>query len=331
MAVGWLPCLLLAAAPLTCSTQMSGPVFFGKYVGYPNDNQTASSTAQRDAGRRVPDSRSMRSGDIVVAEGSVASKMGRQWISANFTNYGMSPVRFSYMLDEYVAKTFQERIVALEKGDFIAYPDVLNPREEKPVTLLIPEGTSIDDITHIVAKIHNGSIIGSIIMSMERIGPVVARTDTVVVKPVAPPEETPQALPAAVSESPVPVVSRPAGAPAGVSALPLGTVPVEVEFRQDLGSALNVRLQWNTSGQAVTLAKGDRQMYYVAPGEHELHLVSRLPSLTETRVHLPITVEPKRRVRVVVSGEAHLDGVELRVQIWRDATPVFDRRFGPPD
>jgi len=128
----------------------------------------------------------------------------------------------------------------------------------------------------------------------------------------------------------VPVVPEPSGAPAKVvEAPPTGTVPVVVEFQQELGSALKVDIQWD-AGAVVTLAHGDHRMFYVVPGQHELSVTSRMPSSDEvTGGRVPVGVSADRPLRVTIDGRARFAGVELRLRLFSGTAVVGDHAFAP--
>ena len=127
----------------------------------------------------------------------------------------------------------------------------------------------------------------------------------------------------------MPAVLEPVGPVAPRSEAPTGTVPVVVEFRQAFGSTLRAEVYWNESKEHVTLATGDQQLFYVVPGQHEFHAVSRLPFIIETHARVPVVVTATAPIRIELAADARLTGVELRVKVFSGDRRVVDQLFSP--
>ena len=105
-------------------------------------------------------------------------------------------------------------------------------------------------------------------------------------------------------------------------------VPVEVEFQQVLGSSLTADVYWD-DGEVVTLGHGDRQLFYVAPGPHAVHVASRVASMERTAGQVSVVVGVDRPTRIVLEAQARFSGVDVRILVWQGERVVVDRVFTP--
>ena len=331
----------LIAVSAGCAAPSSYPAFFGRYIEPIADADGAAIMArgQTHPGIRQPgmmDSDGTpqhflvnQGGDAMTAQGSITGGLGKEWISLSVSNHGNTPVRLSYVVDEYIAKTSTNRTLVLEKGDFLNYPNLLNPGDEKTVTLLLPKDVAAHDITQLIAKINTGrTVIVLRSLGPQPTFPALSNPGPLVVAAASGMERGASGTSAALPQR-VPVVSEPPIAPAPTPALPTGTVSVEVEFRQDLGSSLKAEVRWDQSDQAFSLAHGERQLFYVVPGLHELSIVSRLPAIRETQGRVPVLVGFDQPTHITLDAQARLSGVEVRVRVWRGGQAVLDQTLVP--
>lgn len=269
-------------------------------------------------------------GDVITAEGAVNSGLGARTIAMSFANHGGQPLQFSYVVDQYIAKTFNGRTIALEKADFLTYPHSVPPGDEQTVQLRLPRDLPVADIAQLVATVNNGRTV-------------------VVLRPLNPTTrliglDQPRVVGRAVGQASGsgsvarhasaafprgPLVPDAPEVPHAVPLPPIGTVPVEVEFQQALGSSLAAEVQWDALADAVTLGHGERQLFYVVPGPHELQVRSRMPGVAETSGRVPIIVSAERPIRITVEADARLTGVGLTVRVWKGADVVTTKTFGP--
>ena len=316
---------LLVVVPLGCATTGHQQLFFGHQL------QLGGAGGQNEP--------------AVVVQGT-ASKwpFKGHTISLNFVNHGSVPVRFGYLIDEYVARTLDGRAIVLRK-DFYAYPHLLNPGSEQSVTLFVPKELPIDEVTHIVATINNGRTV--VMLSTSRKFFV---------------DRARQAMPPRKSELPIvtehitigsrphtpaaplrtPVEARlPGGTAAAAPIIPppsspllnpglTQTVPVVVEFRQEAGTAIKAaELRWNTEFQVTRLSRGNQRTFYLTPGQHDLNFVCRMLPLPPTEGRVPVTVAAGLPVRVALDAKAHMDGAGVRARVWEDTRIVWDHQFTP--
>lgn len=273
-------------------------------------------------------------GDAITAQGSIIGGLGRQWISVSFANHGSRPLELSYVVDDYIAKLADGRTLMLEKDDFFAYPDALNPSDERSVRLQLPKDVRAHEIVQLIAKINNGRTvillqpIGPIAQAMAASSgpvPVIASQAASVASYER--TQTPSTTALRIPLAPAPIIPEPPQPPAEGTQSPVGTVPVTVEFEQEMGMSLAAEYRWNDAAQRYRLGHGERQLFYVVPGRHELHVVSRLPGIKETRADLAVLVDAAQPTRVTVTAHARLTGVTLRVRVWRGIQVVSDETF----
>ncbi len=232
----------------------------------------------------------------LVAQASVYSDMHGRVFKLLLSNRGERPVRLSHVSDHYVAKTRAGRTVPLEAQRFLDYPLLLRPGEEATVLLRPPTDVSVDEVTHIIGTLDD--------------------------------DHTIVALQASTLRAQVPVDMP----PTGPGTIPLtATVPMTVEFDQTLGTLLTLELQWDDSGEVITLPNAAQRTFELVAGQHELHLVSRMPQIGETHARVPIAVGIAQPMRVTIDARPHLTGVQLRVQVWVGNDVVSDWLFGPSD
>ena len=314
----------LCAFAVGCASTISEQTFFGRSLEQPKlERPAVSSTA---ANSKHPTLLPAQGGDALIGQGAVIYHPDGPRISLRFANHGSRPVRFSYVTDEYLAKTAQGRTEILEKGDFLTYPDVLKPGDEQPVTLQVPKTFPVTDITSVMARIDNGHTI----LSLRSIVPH---------PPAAWP---PAALPSGGAGYPVvssnasnvipveraPIIPEGPREPEAVTA-PAGTVPVEIEFTQQLGQALSVEVQWDGAGERLTLRSQDRQVFYVVPGHHELRCLCRMSGVADTTALIPLDVSVEQPLRVALSVQARLNGAELTARAWKGPRLLIERTFAP--
>ncbi len=315
----WVGCALLAATGCA-AWQRADQEFFGRSVV---------ATGHVPVDGRGPLTLSAQGGGVITAQGATHPFFDRQRLTLRLANHGVETVPMSYVVDEYIATTFGKRTLTLEKDDFFTYPNILKPGDEREVTLLLPEDTPAREIAQILVTINNG-------------------TTTIPLKPILPRfaattppqgklwESIAQPRPSGVwpplgSTAHALFVPEPTDATASMTEPPLGTIPVMVEFQQELGSMLKVHMRWDDAGAVTTLAHNDHRIFYVVPGQHVLYLASHLSSLDEggTMESLPVRVGAEYPLRIRVDGRARFTGVELRARIWYGDTLVFDQALGP--
>lgn len=121
----------------------------------------------------------------------------------------------------------------------------------------------------------------------------------------------------------------------GETGIPRGGPPqdmglVMVEYRQDFGSSLRVDVRWEEMDEPVTLVNGTRQPFYLSPGRHTLYLACRMPIISKTVGHVPVTVKLGKRLRIGITAHPRLSGADLKVRVWdHHGRLVFERMFGP--
>ena len=306
----WFFRCLVPALVVGCASARTYPAFFGRRVE-----------------PLTQDERANQGGDAITAEGSVASWIGPVQMSLRLSNHGISPMRLSYVMDEYVAKTYNGRTVALEKTDFLNYPDVLKPGDEAVIPLQLPKDYAIPDIAQLVVMLHDrGSsvVLRPLNPTAPLPDPIGARLDAT----APPPSSAAQSDPTADWSRRVPIVPESAGL-SSPGAPPIGTVPVEVEFRQRLGASLSAEVQWDASPEPLSLSHGDRQLFYVVPGPHELQVTSRISGVQQTSGRVSIVVSTDRPTRVALEARARFTGVELHVQVFHGTRIVSEQTFTP--
>ncbi len=269
-----------------------------------------------------------QSGEEIDVQGWVASHLHGRSLSLTFSNQSAAAIPMSAVVDEYTAKTADGRVVELHDVDFLAYPNRLLPGDERTVTIDLPKGLAAQEIIQVTAKLNQGRVvvvlkaIGPREPPAWRVGPstgIVISEQAKVVR-----MDPSHALPVSA-----PAVLEPVGPVAPRSEAPTGTVPVVVEFRQALGTTLRAEVFWNESKEHVTLASGDQQLFYVVPGQHEFHAISRLPFIIETRARVPVVVTATAPIRIELTADARLTGVELRVRLFSGDRRVVDQLFSP--
>ena len=304
-------------------THVREEAFFGRYLE-PPPATPPSSKQPPGAGLVAPN----QGGDAVLAQGSVISDVHGERIRLRFTNHSRQSLRFSYVEDQYLAKSARGRALALDKDEFLTYPDVVKPGEEHSVTLLLPKELPASDIVQLLVSINHGKTI----IAVKPVGPEILVAGPGGVIRVVPAAASANSFPSVAAAEPagrVPVIPEPVEIEPLSPGPPQGAMPVVVEFQQVLGSALTLETRWDASKDMVRLASGDRQMFYVMPGQHELTLSSRIASIGETAARVPVVVGPDTPLRVVVEAEARLRGIELRVRVFRGDRMVFERKFIP--
>ncbi len=268
-----------------------------------------------------------QSEEEISVQGWVVSHTGQRSLTLTFSNQSSKNIPMSAVVDEYSARTSDGRNVPLTVGDFLNYPSVLSPGDERTVGLNLPEDVPVDKITQIIAKLNQGQVI----VALSAIGPKeppawrVGPTTGIVVSKQA---ESLRMEPAASVRSPVSVL-KPVGPVAPRSEAPVGTVPVLVEFHQDLGSTLRARIYWNEPKETVTLAAGEQQVFYVIPGQHELNVLCQVPFIAETHARVPVIVNAAETIHVDLNAQAKLTGASLRVKVWQGNRLVIDQAFDP--
>lgn len=242
----------------------------------------------------------------------------------------------SAVVDEYTAKTADGRVIPLKDVDFLAYPDKISPGEEKTVTIRLPKGLAAQDVVQVIARLNQGKAV----VVLQSIGPkeppswrvgeskgIVVTEQANLLRMAPPPVIEPlpfmpqQALPPSPESTVAPVAPR--------SAAPVGTVPVNVSFDQVFGGTLRAEVSWNGQDKHVILAKGDQQLFYLVPGQHEFHAICRLPFMYETHARVPVVVSATTPIKIELSADAKLSGAELRVRLYRGGRVAVDQRFSP--
>ncbi len=308
-----------------CASTISEQTFFGRLLerSKPEPPAVSSTIASPARPLLLPE----QGGDALIGQGVVLYRPDGPRISLRFANHGSRLVRFSYITDEYLAKTAQGRTEILGKDDFLTYPDVLKPGDEQPVTLCVPTTFPVTDIRHIIARVNNGRTtlsIQSIVPRPPSTWPPSASSSRTSADPLIVPPNASNVIP--VERAPIvpePPVESEAIAP------PSGTIPVTVEFIQELGQALSVDVQWDGTGTIQTLHSHDRQLFYVAPGHHELRLLCRMPGVADTTASVPLDVGVDQPLRVALNAQARLTGAELTAQIWKGSRLLIERTFAP--
>lgn len=307
--------LLASAALFGCEAVTREHLFSGRAV-----TQVAV-TASGDSSAR-------QSGEEISVQGWVVHGNTGQSISLTFSNQSSQVIPMSALVDEYTVKTDDGRVIQVKDLDFLAYPQKLGPGDERTVTLYLPDGLAPKAITQVVAKLNQGKTV----VVLQSIGPKeppawrVGSTTGIVVSEQA----KAMRMDAAPTESVAkPVVVESVAPVAPLSAAPTGTVPVNVSFNQTFGSTLRAEVYWNDQKERVTLKSGDSQLFYLVPGQHEFHAVSRLPFIVETYARVPVVATATAPIRIDISADAKLTGVELRVHVFNGGRSVIDQRFSP--
>lgn len=255
----------------------------------------------------------------ISAEGWASAVRGREHITLRLTNRSMATIRLSYAVDEFVARTGDQRTFALAKEDFLRYPTMLEPGDEQTIALVLPQHISAGDLTELSARIDDRRV-AVLLKPVEwlaasagpggwwhrgRVGPVGGRVAGIVGRS--------DAMDAALG----------GGTPPASSA----AVPVAVEFWQELGTMLRVDVRWDETQQVATLGHGERRTFALSPGAHRLQIVSRLPPMTESRGVVPVIVAADAVPRVTLDARATLPRVEMRARVWQGESVVFDEVF----
>lgn len=130
----WALLPLVSALALGCASGVTHRLFFGRQL------QPGPSASNQPP--------------AIIVQGASELGVNGRYLSLTFANHGMSEVRFSYIQDQYVARTVDGRAVILEK-DFGSYPNSLGPGKEASVTLR-PGTLAIGHIAQIIATINGG-------------------------------------------------------------------------------------------------------------------------------------------------------------------------------
>ncbi len=307
-------CAVIAAAALAgCARTTREHLFSGRQVTHV-------------AAEGVGDPR--QSSQEISVQGWVVSRARGRSLSLTFSNQSASSVPMSAVVDEYTAKTAEGRAVKLEVGDFLNYPDILRPGDERSITLLLPDDVPVRHMTQVIANLNQRRVV----IALHAIGPKEPPAWRVGTPAGIVVSERANTVRIDMAQSPVrpaPQVLEPVGPVAPRSEAPVGTVPVVVAFHQQLGSTLRADVSWNDAEPHITLATGEQQLFYVVPGQHELHVISRLPFIVETRARVPVVISATEPVRVDLAANAKLTGVELRVRVFRGERLVVDQTFAP--
>jgi hypothetical protein len=306
-----LPGLLVAAAAVGCASP--NPRFF--YGHAPHNPQGFA-----------------RPSGTVAARGTIT---GRQ-VSLRYSYEGAQPPHLHYGMDQYVAKTYDGRTLPLEKGPLVDYPDTSDFGSASTVALRLPKGVAAHELTHILASIEYGqTVIDLTPLSAPAQEPINALSP--MIGPGLSVGAARPAWPEAIRAMAPPGGSATALAPAAPGALPIspavagppGSVPVEVEFAQDLGSTLSAEVRWNAEKDSVVLSAGGRQVFFLMPGQHELRFSCRVPFIAKTDGRVPIYVLPEKPMRLVLTATARLSGAEVRLRAYQGTTLVGERTFTP--
>ncbi len=315
-------CALFAATG--CATwQRPDQEFYGRYIILPG---------HLPVNEKRPLTLSKQDGGVITAQGATHPLFDRQRLTLRLANHGVEAVPMSYVVDEYIATTFDRRTLTLEKDDFFTYPQVLKPGDAREVTLLLPEDAPAREIAQILVTINNGTTTIPLKPILPRFAATMPPQREWWQSIVQPQPKLGEAwVPLLESSAQVPFVPEPTDAPASMTEPPLGAIPVTVEFQQEFGSMLKVHLRWDEAGTVTTLAHNDHRIFYVVPGQHVLYLTSHLSSLDEggTMGSLPVRVGAAYPLRIRVDGRARFAGVELRARIWYGDTLVFDQALEP--
>ncbi len=310
--------VMLAALSFGCIQTTREHLFSGRAVTH-----IASAITPENA------SGSRQSSEEVSVQGWLVHDTTGRFLTLTFSNQSQAAIPMSALVDEYSAKTDDGRIFILKEVDFLNYPEKLIPGDERTVTIALPRNLSAAMITQVVAKLNQGKVV----VVLQSIGPReppawrVGRSEGIVIagQASAMRMDLQQADPA----RPPPVIEKPVGPVAPRSEAPVGTVPVMVEFQQALGSTLRAEVFWNDSNERITLRTGEEQLFYLIPGQHEFHAISRLPFMFETHARAPLVVTATAPIRVQLGAEARLSGVELRMRVYSADKKVLDERFSP--
>jgi len=267
-------------------------------------------------------------GEEISVQGWVVSRPQGRSLSLTFSNQSGTAIPMSALVDEYTAKTVDGRSVVLKSADLFSYPDVLKPGDERTVAIVLPSGVPPEQIAQVVAKLNQGKAV-AVLRAIGPMEPPAWRVGSASPVMINEPARAMRMEPAQSPMRPIPEILEPVGPVAPRSEAPVGTVPVTVEFEQPLGTALRADVFWNDRQDPVTLASGQRQLFYVKPGQHQVHVISRLPFLMETHARVPVVVDISAPVKVDISAKAKLSGVELRVRVWHGQKVSVDQTFSP--
>lgn len=301
---------------LSCATAYREHLFSGRAVTHTGSFSAAS-----------PDS-ALQGGDTLSVQGWVVRQRGARALSLTFSNQSDAVVPMSAVVDEYTVKTDDGRIIFLEEADFLSYPDKLAPGDERTVSLRLPQSLGVERISQVVARLD----MGKVVVVLHALGPKepaawrVGSSTAIVVSERA---KVVRIDPMQQAPASGVAVLQPVGPVAPRSEAPTGTVAVIVTFRQSLGSTLHAEVYWNESKERVTLASGDQQLFYVVPGQHEFHAVSRLPFIMETHGRVPVVVSATSPVRIELTADAHLSGAVLQVKVFNADRMIVNQRFAP--
>ena len=259
----------------------------------------------------------------LLVEGSSYSGAAGSTISLLFSNRTTTPIRLDYLLDQYVVQTFDGQAVVLEK-EFLSYPRTLSPGADGSVTLLVPDRLSPANITSLTATVDHGRRTVTL-HSADRLFGTEAedRADRVA---SAPREQSPP--------SPAPPIADRAQALGIVhpvsdesELLFAGTVPVTLEFTQALGTTLRTEVRVDEESSVMRLEPGQRRLFHVLPGRHELYFACHMPPLATVQGHVILMATPEQPLRVTLHAIPHLDGVEVTAQVWEGKRMTWDHRF----
>lgn len=291
-------------------------------------------------------------GNLTVVGFSDSTIEGAQ-LHLSFMHRGSEIIRFSYIDDTYVAGTIDGRAVVLDKN-FLNYPDTVYAGETAEVSLKLPSHLNPAAITHIIATLDNKRRIVQIQPSFRNLplpsARVVARRSpspaSLPLAEFAEPEK-PKTLGGKIAKKVDTIyaslkktaVRSPRGkespkliaAPSLIPPDPLltGTVPVTVEFSQEIGGLLHAVISWNSGETVQRLAAGESQTFHLEPGRHELSFECAQTPLASTVGRLPVTARPGRPIRIKLKARARYYGTDVTARLWYRGKLVLEKEFAP--
>lgn len=90
----------------------------------------------------------------VTAQGWVRGQPGHQQIRIRLTNRSASLIHMNWIVDEYVIRTTDGRMLALPKEEFLQYPTALFPGDEASVFLRAPADVIADTVIQLTATLN---------------------------------------------------------------------------------------------------------------------------------------------------------------------------------
>ncbi len=271
-------------------------------------------------------------------------------VTMSLVNAGPAPLRLNYLLDQYVAQTYDGRVLPLDKGDLLRYPDVADSGSGASLTIRLPPDLKPQQIARLTAKTNFGNTVMTLTpsgFSTPVIGASLGHPDpTAYMSPVVEPGSTlrdaadpvlvppsPAALPAdprvqGTPPAPRPSASQLPGGPGGEPP-PIGTVPVLVEFEQEVGTLLKAKVWWDTADQSVLVSHGRKRTFHVTRGRHDFFVTCPLPGVAVTKAHVPLHVTGDPPLRVVLYALPKNMGVDLTIQVWQAERKVWEQLFQP--